>query len=206
MTGPELSRHLGSLDNFHVSATVHQDPSYPEDIQRNTEFYPEQQDLASETIPSQICEPHLDNSVVTLPRQQQPLSIACHLAHPPPSTTATSRLVHTTNYHLPTFDTVLTNSVHPSYQVVIPTFHYPICKAPIFNIFSLHQFRLQLKRYNSLIRRPITRLFRLYHNPLPLTLTFALPPITVGELVWVLRDFKPRGIWPFRRVEAVFPG
>ena len=33
-----------------------------------------------------------------------------------------------------------------------------------------------------------------------------LPPITVGELVWVLRDFTPRGIWPIGRVEAVFPG
>ena len=61
MTGPELSRHLGSLDNSLVSATAHQDHFYTEDIQRNTEFYPEQQDLASETIPSQICEPHLDN-------------------------------------------------------------------------------------------------------------------------------------------------
>ena len=59
MTGPELSRHLGSLDNSHVSTTGHQDPSYTEDIQRNTEFDPEQQDLASEAIPSQICEPRL---------------------------------------------------------------------------------------------------------------------------------------------------
>ena len=33
-----------------------------------------------------------------------------------------------------------------------------------------------------------------------------LPPITVGELVWVLRDFTPCGIWPTGRVEAVFPG
>ena len=33
-----------------------------------------------------------------------------------------------------------------------------------------------------------------------------LPSITVGELVWVLRDFTPRGIWPIGRVEAVFPG
>ena len=33
-----------------------------------------------------------------------------------------------------------------------------------------------------------------------------LSPITVGELVWVLRDFTPRGIWPIGRVEAVFPG
>ena len=112
-----------------------------EDIQRNTEFNPEQQDLASEAIPSQICEPHLDNSavtlssqqqppqldnsVVTLPHQQQPLSIPCHLPHPSPSTTATSRLVYTTNYHLQTFDTVLTNSVHPSYQVVNPLFPLP---------------------------------------------------------------------------------
>ena len=140
MTGPELSRHLGSLDNSHVSTTAHQDPSYTEDIQRNTEFDREQQDLASEAIPSQICEPHLDNSavtlpsqrqppqldnsVVTLPHQQQPLSIACHLPHQSPSTTATSRLVYTTNYHLPTFDTVLTNSVRPSYQVVNP--HFPL--------------------------------------------------------------------------------
>ena len=31
-----------------------------------------------------------------------------------------------------------------------------------------------------------------------------LPLITV-ELVWVLRDFTPRGIWPIGRVEAVFP-
>ena len=72
MTGTELSRHLGSLDNSHVSATADQDPFYTEDIQRNTEFYPEQQDLASETIPSQICDPHFNNSVVTLPSQQQP--------------------------------------------------------------------------------------------------------------------------------------
>ena len=109
MTGPELSRHLGSLDNSHVSTTAYQDHSYTEDIQTNTEFDPEQQDLASEAIPSQICEPHLDksavtlpsqrqppqldNSVVTLPLQQQPLSIACHLPHQSPSTTATSRLV-----------------------------------------------------------------------------------------------------------------
>ena len=33
-----------------------------------------------------------------------------------------------------------------------------------------------------------------------------LSPITVGELVWVLRDFTPRRIWPIGRVEAVFPG
>ena len=140
MTGPELSRHLGSLDNSHVSTTTHQDPSYTGDIQRNTEFDPEQHDLASEAIPSQICEPHLDNSsvnlpsqrqplqlnnsVVTLPHQQQPLSIACHLPHHSPSTTATSRIVYTTNYHLPTFDTVLTNSVRPSYQVV--NSHFPL--------------------------------------------------------------------------------
>ena len=125
MTCPELSRHLGSLDYSHVSATAHQDHSYTEDIQRNTEFCQEQQDFAFETIPSQICEPHLDNSVVSLPREQQPLSIACHLPHPPLSTTTTSRLVYTTNYHLPTFDTVLTNSVHPSYQVVNPQFPLP---------------------------------------------------------------------------------
>ena len=56
--------------------------------------------------------------------KQQPLSIACHLPHQSPSTTATSRLVYTTNYHLPTFDTVLTNSVRPSYQVVNP--HFPL--------------------------------------------------------------------------------
>ena len=180
MTGPELSRHLGSLDNSHVSTTAHQDPSYTEDIQRNTEFDPEQQDLASEAIPSQICEPHLDNSsdnlpsqrqplqlnnsVVTLPHQQQPLSIACHLPHHSPSTTATSRIVYTTyhslhHYHLPTFDTVLTNSVRPSYQVVNSHFPLPPCKAPIFNIFHLHQFCLQLNRYHSFVRRPITRLF-----------------------------------------------
>ena len=41
MTGPELSRHLGSLDNSHVSTTAHQDPSYTEDMQRNTELDPE---------------------------------------------------------------------------------------------------------------------------------------------------------------------
>ena len=141
MTGPELSRHLGVFDNSHVSATAHQDPSYTEDIQRNTEFDSEQQEFASEAIPSQICEPHLDssvvtlpsqqqppqlkNSVVTLPHQQQPLSIACHLPHPSPSTTATSRLVYTTNYHIPTFDSVLTNSVHASNQVVNPHFLLP---------------------------------------------------------------------------------
>ena len=162
MTGPELSRHLGSLDNSHVSTTAHKDPSYTEDIHRNTEFDLEQQDVASEAILSQIGEPHLDNSavtlpsqqqppqsdnsVVTLPHQQQPLSIACHLPHPSPSTTATSRLVYTTNYHIPTFDTDLTNSVHPSYQVVNPHFPLPTCKAPIFNIFHLHQFRHQLER------------------------------------------------------------
>ena len=33
-----------------------------------------------------------------------------------------------------------------------------------------------------------------------------LSPITVGELVWVLRDFTPRRIWPIVQVEAVFPG
>ena len=33
-----------------------------------------------------------------------------------------------------------------------------------------------------------------------------LPPITVGELVWVLRDFTSRGIWPIGRVEAAFLG
>ena len=120
MMGPKLSRYLGSLDNSHVSTTAHQDPSYTVDIQRNTEFDPEQQDVASEAIPPQIGEPHLDNSavilpsqqqppqldnsVVTLPCQQQPLSIACHLPHPSPSTTATSRLVYTTNYYIPTFD------------------------------------------------------------------------------------------------------
>ena len=37
----------------------------------------------------------------------------------------TSRLVYTTNYHIPTFDTVLTDSVHPSYQVVNPHFALP---------------------------------------------------------------------------------
>ena len=37
-------------------------------------------------------------------------------------------------------------------------------------------------------------------------LTIQLPPITVGELVWVLRDFTPRGIWPIGRVEVYFPG
>ena len=46
------------------------------------------------------------------------------MPHQSPSTTATSRLVYTTNYHLPTFDTVLTNSVRPSYQVVNP--HFPL--------------------------------------------------------------------------------
>ena len=64
--------------------------------------------------------------------QQQPLSIVRHLSQPSPSTTATSRLVYTTNYHLPIFDTVLTNSVQPSYQMVNPTFRYPTSKAPIF--------------------------------------------------------------------------
>ena len=141
MTGPELSRHLGSLDNSHVSTTAHRNPSYTEDIQRNTEFDPEQQDVAFEAIPSQIGKTHLDNSavtlpsqqqppqlnssVVTLPHQQQPLSIACLLPHPSPSTTATSRLVYTTNYHIPTFDTVLTNSVYPSKQVVNTHFQLP---------------------------------------------------------------------------------
>ena len=90
MTGSELSRHLESLDNSHVSTTAHQDPSYTEDIQRNTEFDPEQQDLASEAIPSQICEPHLDNSAVNLPHQQQPLSIAYHLPHQSPSNASTT--------------------------------------------------------------------------------------------------------------------
>ena len=34
-----------------------------------------------------------------------------------------------------------------------------------------------------------------------------LPPITVKKrVVWVLRDFTPRGILPIGRVEAVFPG
>ena len=66
----------------------------------------------------------MDNSVVTLPHQQQSPSIASHLPHPSPSRAATSRLVYTTNCHLPTFDTVLTNSVHPSYQVVNP--HFPL--------------------------------------------------------------------------------
>ena len=42
MTGPELSLHSGSLDNSHLSTTAHQDPSYTEDIQRSTEFAPEQ--------------------------------------------------------------------------------------------------------------------------------------------------------------------
>ena len=151
MTGPELSHHLGSLDNSHVSATAHQDPSYTEDIQRNTVFYPEQQNLVSESVHSQICEPHsdisvvtlpsqhqppqLDNSVVNLSRQQQPLSIACHLPHPPPSTTASRRLIHTTNYHLPTCDTVLTNSVHPSCQVVNP--HFPLPHMQSANLHHL---------------------------------------------------------------------
>ena len=72
MTGPELYRHLGSLDNSHVSATTHQDRSYTENIQRYTEFDPEQQDIASEPIPSLLCEPQLDNSVITLPSHQQP--------------------------------------------------------------------------------------------------------------------------------------
>ena len=141
MTGLELSRDLGCLDNSHVSATAHQDTSYTIEIQSNTEFDPEQQDIASEPFPSQICEPQLDNSVVTLPNQhqlppldnsvvtlphqQQPPSIACHLPHPSPSTTATSRLVYTINYHQPTFDTVLTNSVHPSYQVGNTLFPLP---------------------------------------------------------------------------------
>ena len=106
ITGPELSGHLGSLDNSHDSASANQGPSYAADIQRNTEFDPQQQNSASELIPPQICEPLLDNSVVILPHQQQPLSIACHLPHPSPSTTATSRLVYPTNYRLPTFDTV----------------------------------------------------------------------------------------------------
>ena len=124
-TGPELSRHLGSLHNSHVSSTSHS--SYSKDIQRNTELDPEQQDIDSERIPWQTCELQLDNTLATLPHQQKPLSFACHLPHPLPSTAATSWFVYTTNYHQPTFGSVLTNSVHP--------IRYPTCQAPIFKIF-----------------------------------------------------------------------
>ena len=27
-----------------------------------------------------------------------------------------------------------------------------------------------------------------------------------GDLVWVLEDFTPRGLWPMARVDKVFPG
>ena len=66
------SSTLGNLDNSHVSAIAHQDPSNTEDKQRNADFDPEQQDIASEPLPSQICGPQLVNTVIPIPSQRQP--------------------------------------------------------------------------------------------------------------------------------------
>ena len=32
------------------------------------------------------------------------------------------------------------------------------------------------------------------------------PPVKVGDVVWVLKDLTPRGIWPLGRVVETFPG
>ena len=32
------------------------------------------------------------------------------------------------------------------------------------------------------------------------------PNLQPGDLVWVLKDFTPRGFWPIARVDKVFPG
>ena len=34
----------------------------------------------------------------------------------------------------------------------------------------------------------------------------AQPQLQVGDLVWILRDFTPRGIWPLGRITATHPG
>ena len=158
LTGPKLSRHLGILDNSHVSATAHQDPSYTEDIQKNR---------TNRTSP---LKPFLHRSVNRIWTAQSSLSLAsnnhrswktqsslsltnsnhwvlpfiCHTRHPQQLQPADWSTPPTIIYQFST-QFWQTASMH-QIRWSIPTFCYTTCKAPIFNIFHLHQFRLQLKR------------------------------------------------------------